>query len=149
MGWINTDWETYLTAIYQTDSQTIKCIQHPFFKFKKQFLNFYKEPLLLWSLTSYHSHNNSRDTRGSIQKWDAPKRKRQQQNNMLRKDSEEQYKENRQKYHHKIVPEWHRLVTCFTFLFPSLLFGLVRKRTILGVWSSGGKKVSFKSRNLS
>lgn len=46
MGWINTDRETYLTARYQTDSQTIKCIQHPFLKFLKKILIFYKEPLL-------------------------------------------------------------------------------------------------------
>lgn len=88
MGWINTDWETYLTAIYQTDSQTIKCIQHPFFKFKKQFLNFFtKSPYCNVHLHPI-IHITTVEIPGVASRSEMPQGgKRQQQNNMLRKDS--------------------------------------------------------------
>lgn len=71
MGWINTDWETYLTAKYQTDSQLIKYIQHSL----KNFIYFYKEPFLQWSLTYYIIHRTAVEMPGlgSIQNWDAPR----------------------------------------------------------------------------
>lgn len=77
-----------MTARYQTDSQTIKCIQHPFLNFLKMFLNFLQRALTVMVTYILSITLTAVEIPGVASRTEVPQvGQRQQQNSMLRKDS--------------------------------------------------------------
>lgn len=143
---INTDWETSLTARYQTDSQTIKCIQYPSLKFFWVFKVFFtKSPYDNGHFHPNVIHLTAVEIQGVAPKTRVPHGgQKQQQNNMLSST-----KKIRQKNKNKTSPHNCTWVTwtgkSVTLLFHfSLLFVLWsdKKMNSFACGKSGNKDQS-------
>lgn len=149
---MDTDWETSLTARYQTDSQTIKCIQYPSLKFFCVFKVFFtKSPYDNGHFHPNVIHLTAVEIPGVAPKTQVPHRgQKQQQNNMLSSTKKKKKSDKKTKLHHTIVPEWHKPVKvwlCFFIFLFFLFFGLIRKWTVLHV-ASQVIKISLQFRTL-